>query len=306
MNRPSLRGRPRAALALLLPAALLALVPSPAPAAPAEPAPSPVPTTRVEVADLPRGAAPRVDVLVGRRLVHDGRTTTVRVPARTTPRVALGTWRGVPLVVATRPDGDQLYAVARDGRVTARGPVFQTYNYPPVLVRTSGHVLTALADRSGPTTYTVLDASTGRVVVETTDPDDLDPADRAVLQRWQSPPRWVTARSASGRHDVVARDPDGARPAQLTVRRTEGTIALRRFAFAPYASTRTSEWPDSVDAAQVRMERGSTLLAVGLDRSGERMTVVRCRVGGRCERAMPWATLVSVAGAGALGWTGAS
>lgn len=303
--------RPTALAALVVTVSTLV---APATAAPTDPPASAeraAPSTRVVVEDLPRGAAPRVDVLVGRTLIHRGRAVVVRLPGGGRPELALGTWAGKPIVGGSAAGGVRFFTVAPDGRATPLGTrAFDFYNQLPQLVRATGHLVLGLFDRGGADpVYTVVDAATGAELLRTTDVDALAPADRRVVLRWTAnPSKNVSARSRDGRVELAVRNAYYSSPTRLIIRRTGDHRALARFRFPWFAASEVNGDTVGVVASQAVFENRRSFLVLGVVRPGTattqpRYAVVRCTVAGVCERATSTARSISVAGADALNFT---
>ena len=255
-----------------------------------------------DVEELPSGQPPALDVVLGSELLHGGRRIHLRLPADALFPTALGTHDGTPIISTGL--GSQLFSVAPDGRTTPLGGPHETYDHGPRLVPETGHVVLFDNDRgTARSTYTVLDASTGRelavlrdTATHQADLSGLDPHDRAVVDVVvgdDDPTDTVAAVSPDGSLTVTdtTDDPDDpASPTLLTVRAIGGGRATTlRF------PTRTADLAfESDDAFLV------AVAVAGDHTASPERVVVRCTVRGDCERTTGASAEVSIAGSGGV------
>lgn len=258
----------------------------------------------VEVADLPTGPPPQLDVLVdGTLLIHEGRDIQLSEPLSR----PLGSYDGTVYATRGTQVGDQLVSVAGDGSVTPLGEPHYTYNYFPLLVPETGRVLFVDQDRgTGAFVLRVVDAATGDEVTVVRsgrgEPDysALEPAERLVAEAWDgretSYPGGVYARSADGAVEVLSPNADTfTYPTVLTMRRA-GESRTSSFAFP--------EPVEANDYLQVVMEDivvesdDAFLVKAGVGDGSPELAflVLRCTFGGGCERVTDDAGDIQVAG----------
>ncbi len=191
--------------------------------------------------------------------------------------------------------GERFWSIDATGHARRLGGTYQSYDYAPRLVVSTGHLWVQHTDRTSPRTIWEVDARTGREVATYRNdqlPHGLAPADQALIDA------WVERRVAVP--DTEATSPDGSlRTRTPTVSGTGPSVVVRaadrsvvaRFAFpqTQYGGVARVVFEDD--------QRVLVLLTLGITKGGgERQVVVRCSVADQtCERA------TDVGGAMALG-----
>jgi hypothetical protein len=254
----------------------------------------------VDVVKLVEGPLPAVDVVLGRKLIHDGAEIDLRLPADARFPIAMGTYHRTPIIGTGL--GSQMFTVAADGATSRLGRPHETYNSAPRLVTQTGHLLVFYNDRgTALSTYTVLDASNGKEVAvlkdtrrRSADLSSLDPADRAVIRAVSgfADPSNIVAAVSPDRLLAITRttaDPDD--PQSPTVLRA-----------GPVGDRGGTTFRFTTPTGDVAFESDHAFLVALAVSNGDavepRYVVVRCTTGGECERATGPATGVSIAGSG--------
>lgn len=272
----------------------------PAGAPAASPTAAPVP---MDVAQLPLGDPPTVTYLAGGQLHWRGRTVATDLTADASLLSILGS-AGDRLVLTgyaadRRDPGTRFWALDASGHAVRLGRTYETYDYAPVLVPSTGHLWVHYSSR-GDVSRTIweLDARTGDQLGVWADdrlPRGLAPADQALVDAWVARRDVVPgSRTRDGSLAALVRssvDGTGHVTEQVVVRRVADREVLARFALAS---------PDNGGVgAVVFAGRGHVLVQFSAGetrRSGPRELILRCTVAdGTCERA------TEVGGAVALG-----
>ncbi|QIG43046.1 hypothetical protein G5V58_10000 [Nocardioides anomalus] len=257
---------------------------------PAAPAAQPV---VIDVTTLPLGPPTLVPTLVDGTLTWRGTTVRTSFPAQAVHAEILGAVDGRPVVTAYVEDGedsgDRFFSLAADGSVRRLGATYQTYDYGPRLVASTGHVWAQHTDRTSPLTLWEVDARTGEqlAVYHRRAPHDLAPADQALVDAWVHR-RRAAPETEDRTHDGALKASvrtltlgTGSSVPAVVVRRTADRAELARFPFA------VDDLTGSVD--RVVFEDDEHVLALvtlsSTRRHGTRQAVVRCGVAtGACER----------------------